>query len=413
MRTELFISRAKDAFQAAVREDGTTVEFRVESVNRRPRYGTVVKARVSRVVPAIQAAFVDLGMSRDAFLHASDLRLPGESAEALRAPIQDRLREGRELTVQINRESSTAKGDRVTCELAFAGRLLAIAPMRAGSAVSRRIIDPAERDRLAGIVEGFADGRESFVVRTAALGAGVAALRAEAARLRATWTCVRDRAEKANAPTVLYREPDLPIRLLRDAPAEQLERVVLDDEELLERVRSTVGQVDARLLSRIQMHRGERSMFETHGLDQDLDRALRPQVWLKSGGNLVIEPTEALVSIDVNTAKSIKGGCQETTSLKTNLEAVEAIARQLRLRDLGGIVVIDLVDMRVAENRNKVVDALDRALRADPARTKIVHLSEIGVLQLTRKRTRNGPATMLMRSCAACSGSGMIRGTPG
>ncbi len=161
------------------------------------------------------------------------------------------------------------------------------------------------------------------------------------------------------------------------------------------------------------MHRGERSMFETHGLDQDLDRALRPQVWLKSGGNLVIEPTEALVSIDVNTAKSVKGGCQETTSLKTNLEAVEAIARQLRLRDLGGIVVIDLVDMRVAENRNKVVDALDRALRADPARTKIVHLSEIGVLQLTRKRTRNGPATMLMRPCAACSGSGMIRGTPG
>jgi len=408
MRTELFVSRTGDGFLCARREDGRTVEFRAETVSEPPRFGDIVKARVASVVPALQAAFLDIDRPRNAFLHVSDLRLPGEPP-GVDAPIQDRLRPGCELLVQISRESVAAKGDRVTCHLGIPGRLLVLLPMFPQVAVSRRIDDPGERERLGAILEGLGEGQVGFVARTAASGSERSRLEAEAVRLLEIWRAIRNRVDRARPPAVVHEEPALHLRLLRDAPANGFERMLLDDRQAYEQARGSLERIDPALLSRIELHQGSRRLFESYGLEQELDRALRPRVWLDSGGYIVIEPTEALVSIDVNTGKSVRGVSPENTAVGTNLEAAAEIARQIRLRDLGGIVAIDFVDMQLEDHRRQLLDAMERALREDPARTKIVGLSEIGLLQLTRERTRSSPAVALTLPCPACAGQGWVR----
>ena len=410
MRTELFVSRTGDEFCSARREDGTTVELRVEGTTSPPRFGRIVKARVSGVVPALQAAFLDVGRPPNAFLHVSDLLLPGEPP-GLDAPIQDRLKEGRELLVQISRESVSAKGDRVTCHLGIPGRLLVLLPMLPQVAVSRRIEDPGERERLRAILEGIGDGQAGFVARTAANGSEPSHLEAEATRLLETWWAIRDRAGGARPPAVVHEEPALHLRLLRDAPADGFDRMVLDDREAHEQALALVGQVDPLASSRIELHAGRRTLFETYGLEQEVEGALCPRVWLDSGGTIVIEPTEALVSIDVNSGKSVRGVSPEDIALETNLEAAREIARQIRLRDLGGIVVIDFIDLALEDHRRQLLEAMEDALRADPARTQIVGLSEIGLLQLTRERTRSNPALALTRPCPSCAGQGRVART--
>jgi ribonuclease G len=424
MRTELFVSRVGDQIWSALRQGGRTVEFRVEACGDPPRLGRIVMARVTRVLPAIQAAFLDVGADRDAFLHVSDLLLPGDPPPVIEEvvdgeprlarrrvgspPIQDRLEPGRELLVQISRESRSTKGDRATCFIGIPGRLLVLLPLLPQVGISRRIYDPDERARLARILRGLDDGRSGFVARTAAKGAERGALEAEAERLFASWQSIRQRAETALPPAVVHDEPPLTIRLLRDAPTEGLERVVLDDAAERDRALEFLDRVDSVLSSLIQLHSDERPLFATYGLDDEILQALRPRVWLPSGGYLIIEQTEALVSIDVNTGKSVRGSCQESTSLGTNLEAADEIARQLRLRDLGGIVVIDFVDMESVEHRRQLVDTMTTALRDDPARTKIISLSDIGLMQLTRKRTRSGFHAALTQACPTCSGEGKI-----
>ncbi len=248
MRTELFVSRTGDGFCSARREDGKTVEFRVEGATEPPRFGCIVKARVAGVVPALQAAFLDVGRPRNAFLHVSDLFLPGESP-GLDAPIQDRLKAGRDLLVQISRESASAKGDRVTCHLGIPGRLLVLLPVSSQVAVSRRIDDPGERERLRAILERLGEGQAGFVARTAANGSKRSRLEAEAARLLETWRAIRDRVDRARPPAVVHEEPALHLRLLRDAPADGFERMVLDDRAAYEQALAMLTQVDPALSS--------------------------------------------------------------------------------------------------------------------------------------------------------------------
>jgi len=424
MRTELFLSHVGDQTWSALREDGTTVEFRVEERGDAPRLGRVVKARVTRILPAIQAAFVDIGHERDAFLHASDLLLPDESpptiedsgsAQPRRAkldlpPIQRRIESGTEVLVQISRESRASKGDRATCFLGIPGRLLVLFPLVPQRGVSRRIYDPKERERLLETLSAIDVGTNGLVARTTAKGADAAALEAEAKRLLETWWDIRKRAETAEPPTVLHDEPPLAIRLLRDAPIEGYGRIVLDSAEERDAAVEFLRGVDNALSSRIELYPGDRPLFSTHGLDDEILRALRPRVWLPCGGYLIVEQTEALVSIDVNTGKTAGGETQADTSFATNLEAAEEIAKQLRLRDLGGIIIVDFVDMESLEHRRRLVEVMTAALRNDPARTKIVSLSEIGILQLTRKRTRSGLHAALTQPCPTCAGQGrMIR----
>jgi ribonuclease G len=436
MHTELLVSRVGRQVWAALREDGVVVELRLERTGCPTRAGRVLKARVSNVVPAIQSAFLDVGASRDAFLHVSDLLLPGETPPATRrrveagngfhaaaemasngdpspemepAPIEDRLKVGRELLVQVVRESPEYKGDRVSCYVGLPGRLLVLLPMSRHGGVSRRIEDPAERERLAACLEQLAGGTVGFVARTAARGAPASALEAEASRLMDTWRGIRKRAESARAPAVLYEEPPLPLPLLRDAPQEGFDRVVMDDRADRAQALAYLQRVDPVLCSRIDLYEGTRAMLEDFGLHQDIERAVRPRVWLRSGGYVVIEQTEALVSVDVNTGKSVRGRQQERTILETNLEAAAEIARQLRLRDLGGIIVIDFIDMALRASRRRVVQAFETALRKDSARTKIVGLSELGLLQLTRKRSRAGVSAAVTRACPLCGGQGQLK----
>jgi ribonuclease G len=259
------------------------------------------------------------------------------------------------------------------------------------------------------VLDGIKDVVGGFIVRTAGEGADPAAFRADAVALSRLWQGIQSKAAAAASPSVVFSEPDLLIRMLRDAPGDGLDRVELDDPSDHERALQYLSQVAPVVATRVRLHAGLRSLFEAHGIDQDVERALRPKVWLPSGGSIVVQQTEALVSIDVNTGKFVGSRHPEQTVLRTNLEAAVEIARQIRLRDLGGIIVIDFIDMEDPESRRRVIDSLQNALRRDRARTKIVGLSELGLLQLTRKRTRTALEGSLTRPCPTCGGHGRVR----
>jgi len=405
MPTELFVSRLGGRTWTVLRENGSCVEIRVERHDQPARLGRIVKARVTTVIPAIQSAFVDAGLERDAFLHASDLMLRDLEG----CPIESRLDPGRELLVQISRESVSAKGDRATCNLGIPGRLLVLFPRGDVSGVSRRIGGVDERARLAREIESLSDPDSGFLARTAARGATAEALGTEASRLRETWKEIRAKARTRKAPSVLHQDLRLPLRVLRDAPAEGFDRIWMDHEEERDGATAYLRDVDPLLASRIRLHAGRRPLFEVYGLEKDVERALRPRVWLPCGGQIVIEETEALVSIDVNTSKATRGRSQKKTILETNLQAAREIARQLRLRDLGGIIAVDFVDMESPDDRGCVIEAMRSALADDSARTKIVGLSEIGLLELTRERSRAGLSAAVTHPCPHCSGSGRVR----
>jgi len=437
MLRELYVSRLGGQLWCALREDGVTVELRVEEEGPLDApVGRIIKARVTNVLPGIQSAFLDIGAERGAFLHVKELLLPGErlepppdfDAEDLEldepagagaegpapfrrssgAPIQDRLAVGRELLVQVVRERLGSKGARLTCFLSVPGRLLVLLPQARARGVSHRIHDPDERERLRGILAGLLDPGVGLVARTAAAGASESELRADAEALLRVWSGIQERAAAQPAPSVIQREPGLLLRLLQETPGEGLERIVLDDEGDRERALAFLAKADPVLASKVSLHAGPPPLLETQGLHEEVEKALRPRVWLKSGGYLIIEETEALVSIDVNTGKYVGRKDFEQTALRTNVEASREIARQLRLRDLGGIIVIDFIDVGDPANRRRFVEALEEALRADRARTKIVGLSELGLLQLTRKRVRPALGRLLTRSCPLCHGRGRI-----
>jgi ribonuclease G len=450
MTRELLVSRFGGRVWAAVREGGSTIELRVEeSGERRGAAGTLVKGRVTKVLPGMQSAFVDIGLERDAFLHVSELLLPEEAPPELdgnadldvedngeetddddaalevaepqaspartwpdpvirRAPIQDRLKEGRELLVQVVRGAIRSKGPRASCYLALPGRFLVHLPQLRVRGVSRRISDPEERDRLREILRALAP-EGGFIARTAGRGAPEASFRADATMLVEAWNGIRERAERTSAPAMVYGELDLLRRMLRDAPREGYDRIVVDTADSYERAMDYLRDLDPAMAAGVELHTGTEPLFQELGLDQDIERALHPRVRLKSGGSVVIEQTEALVSIDVNTGKFVGRSELEETVLRTNLEAAAEIARQLRIRDLGGIIVIDFIDMTRPDSRKEVLSALESALKRDRARTKIIGLSELGLVQLTRKRTRPGLAGFLTHDCPLCGGHGRLK----
>jgi ribonuclease G len=443
MPSELLVRRLAGRTWAALRENGTTVELRVERDGEPLPVGRIIKGRVSRVLPGIQSAFLDVGFERDAFLHGGDLTLPGEQLESQPPegvaglaiggedegdepdeartavtprriypkvpPIETRLTDGAELLVQVVRESSGSKGARVTSYVTLPGRCLVYMPQISYRGVSRRIVDPSERARLQSILDRLPAQAGGFIARTASMGAAEEACRTDAARLLLLWREIEEKAATARAPSVVHGDVDLLLRLLRDAPEAGYERVLVDSEEAYRRAREYLQDLDRALATRVALHTGPASLFEAYGVDQDIDRALRPKVWLKSGGTIVIERTEALVSIDVNSGKFLGKHDPEETALRINVEAAAEIARQLRLRDLGGIIVVDFIDMESPERWEKVTAALETALSADRSRTKVVGLSELGLVQLTRKRTRLDLEAALTRLCPCCGGVGKLK----
>jgi ribonuclease G len=434
MPVELLVCRRGGETWVARTVAGRVAELRVELDEADAAVGRIFKGRVSKVLPGIQSAFVDIGTERHAFLHVTDLWLPGESppataqAIAIRTagggveierepppvadgtrPIQDRLKVGREIVVQIVREPLGHKGARVSCFLTVVGRLLVLFPGLPLRAVSRRLGRSAERGRLLEILAGLDPPGAGYVARTAAAGATEDRLRLQARALLDSWESIDRRLVGGDVPRIVEREPELLLRALRDAPEGGYDRVVVGEQAQLERAREYLDGIDPSFATRLDLHPGPEPLFQAFGIDTEGERALRPRVWLKSGGHIVIEETEALVSIDVNTGKFVGKRKHGETVAKTNLEAAGEIARQLRLRDLGGIVVIDFIDMMEESDRQEVLETLKAALQDDPARTRVVGFSELGLVQLTRKRTRPSLMERLSGSCPTCRGLGRLR----
>ncbi|MCL5965748.1 MAG: Rne/Rng family ribonuclease [Deltaproteobacteria bacterium] len=418
--------------RVATLEGGILVELLIERGNDRNIVGNIYKGKVIRVLPGMQAAFVDIGMDKAGFLFAGDFVtpqlefdsdaqedpvLPDEIGirearypqENYVPPIEGLIREGQHILVQVAKEPLGTKGARITSHITLPGRYLVLLTWSNHVGISRRIEEPGERERLSGIVERIRPEEMGAIVRTAAEGRSEAELKADIDYLVRLWESIRKKSESVNAPTLIHRELSLSLRAVRDIFTADMDRIVVDTEEEHARIRGFASQYFPRIQDRIELHEGQVPIFDHYGIEIELARALDKKVWLKSGGYIVIEQTEALTVIDVNTGKYVGRSSLEETTLKINLEAVREIVYQLRLRNAGGIIIIDFIDMQNEENREKVYQALVDALRADRSKTTICKISELGLVEMTRKRVRESLARSLSESCPYCSGEGFIK----
>ena len=378
----------------AVLEDDRLTEIFVERHRHRGLVGNVYKGRVTRVLPGMQAAFVDVGLERDAFLYVSDVAADVESMEDLELDdghaddlnhnnnhaqvspsIDDLLKAGQEIIVQVVKDPLPNKGARISTHVTLPGRYLVLLPTVRHFGVSRRIEDEAERERLLALLQQLPITSGGLIVRTAGEGKGSEEFESDLAYLGRVWERVRQRAAKVSAPTLLHQDLDLALRVVRDLLRQDLSVLWVDGEETYERIVEFLDQVQPALVSKVKLFRQQKAtLFEQFGIEEQIEAALKSKVWLKSGGYIVINPTEALVAIDVNTGRFVGATNLEDTVLQTNLEAVSEIVRQIRLRDLGGIIVIDLIDMTEPEHRQEVFASLESEIKKDRAKTKVLHL---------------------------------------
>ncbi|MEW6336959.1 MAG: Rne/Rng family ribonuclease [Acidobacteriota bacterium] len=414
MATVVYANVTPYETRVAVREDGVLVEMLHERVRERSIVGSVYKGRISRVLPGMQAAFVDVGLERDAFLYVDDVAeaLEDEGVEAAEVPaavpIQDLLREGQELLVQITRELGSSKGPRATSHVTIPGRYLVLLPDSSHIGVSRRITDQTERDRLRSLLAEVAVGG-GVIVRTAGEGRERADFLADYSMLQSMWRHVSSRGEEVRAPCLLHRDLDLVLRAVRDLAGPAISEFWVDDTDAYQRVVEFLDRVQPDLTRRVRLYRRQVDMFEAFGIDAELEQALQPKVWLRSGGSLVINQTEALVAIDVNTGRYVGGEDLEDTVFRINLEAAREVVHQLRLRNLGGIVVVDFIDMEVEEHREALQEELRRALARDRARTLLGPVGPFGLVQLTRKRSERSLERALTQPCPTCEGLGRVK----
>lgn len=425
MRQELLVNATPPETRVAVIEDGGTVEVLHERRGHQGLVGNVYLGRVHRVLPGMHAAFVSIGLDRDAFLYVEDV-LPktveadgeervergetpaGGDAAPGPARIEDLLREGQDVVVQVTKDPLGGKGPRVTANLALAGRTLVGLPGASGIGVSRRITDEAERERLRRILEGFGSG-SGWIARTAARGAEDSEFLADRRYLEDLAARIRHKAGSANAPLLLSRELDLALRSVRDLVTPDFAAIRVDDPETRDRVVELLAAVAPKLAPRVELYEGPEPLFERFGVEAEIENALKHRVSLRSGGSVVIHQTEALVAIDVNTGKFVGSAALEETVFATNIEAVAEIARQIRLRDLGGILVVDFIDMEDPEHRREVFEMFESELAKDRARTRLLQISEFGLVEITRQRTRGNLEKTLTQSCPACGGTGRVK----
>jgi ribonuclease G len=419
MTRDLVVSTNPRETRVALLEDGVVSELFLEREVHRGIVGSIYKGRVTRVLPGMQSAFVDLGLVRDAFLHAADVfeELPEnlltaeEAGPARNAPIEERLHEGEEVIVQVLKEPMGTKGARITSHVSLPGRYVVLMPTVEHVGVSRKITDEEERRRLKTVLKEFREerGGGGLIARTAGLGREAEALLRDGRYLSRTWDEVRALASRHRAPALLYREPSLLERLLRDLLSAEMASIRLDSEREFRRTLDLVRTLEPALAPRVRLHDGPCGIMEEHGVSAELERALRSKVWLPGGGYIVINQTEALVAIDVNTGRFVGKNQLEETLLKANLDAVREIVRQIRLRDLGGIVVVDFIDMEERKSRREVMRALEQELRKDRSPTKLLSVNEFGLVILTRKRVKQSLERLLMQPCPYCSGSGQVK----
>jgi ribonuclease G len=446
MTKEMIISSTAHETRVAILEDDQVAEIFIERERQRGVVGNLYKGRVSKVLPGMQSAFVDLGLERDGFLYVSDVAETFEeldkfdteddeagatgngtprSASAPRGrdreqkrpepKIEELLKEGQEIIVQVAKEPLGTKGARLTSHATMPGRFLVFMPTVDHVGVSRKIDSREERSRLRGIVRefrqqtGFTGG---VIIRTAAAGRPKDDILSDLNYFHKIWTEIRTKSETSRAPAVVYREQSLVAKLLRDLLTDDYTAIRIDNEPEYRKILEMVERFMPALAPRVMLYDKDFPIFEEYGVQQEIDRALRSKVWLKSGGSIVINQTEALVAIDVNTGRYVgkkSAGRLEDTILKTNLEAVKEIVRQIRLRDLGGIIVLDFIDMEEKKNRQKVYQAVEQELRRDRAPSKALQVSDFGLVIITRKRVKQSLERVLTEPCPYCAGSSVIK----
>ncbi len=415
MSAEILINVTAREARAALVEDGILQEIYLERASRVGIAGNIYKGRVSRVLPGMQAAFIDVGLERTAFLHASDIAQPEHDAEGFEAPRTENIRslvtEGAEILVQVLKDPIGSKGARLTTFVSLPSRFLVYMPMGRGIGVSARIEDERERERLRSAVGMFVGPEDAggYIVRTVAEGVGVEALRADMLFLRRLWDVVRDKGVQLAAGNLVHEDLPLPVRLLRDLLRHGVERVSVDSAAAHARMLEFARMFMPDQAARIEIYSQVRPIFDQHNIEEEVQRALDRKVQLKSGGYLMIDQTEALTTIDVNTGAYVGHRTQEETIFRTNLEAAVAIARQLRLRNLGGIIIIDFIDMGLEDHRRQVIQALEKALAADYAKTHVSSVSPLGLVEMTRKRTRESLERLLCGPCPTCTGRGFVK----
>lgn len=413
MKEEILINSTPREVRAAVLSDGVLQELIIERVSRRSLVGNIYKAKVSRVLPGMQAAFVEVGLERTAFLHASDIQrqeAPGDGESG--ADIRQLLREGDQLLVQVLKEPLGTKGARLTTFITMPSRYLVMLPNQPGIGVSSRIDDEDEKERLRELLTGVLPddgGGHGYIVRTAAEGASAEALQADVEFLARLWRRICRNDAQSSGVTKIHADLPLAVRALRDLAHHQIERVRVDSEACLQGMREFAAEFVPQLEPVIELYEGRRPIFDLYAIDDEVDKALGHKVNLKSGGYLIIEQTEAMSTIDVNTGAYVGHSNLEETIFRTNLEASTAIARQLRLRNLGGIIIIDFIDMVSENHRQQVMEAFEAALAGDHARNQIAHVSPLGLVEMTRKRTRESLEHVLCEPCAVCTGRGHIK----
>ena len=413
MSGEVLINLTPMETRVAVVENGVLQEAFIERARRRGIVGNIYQGKVVRVLPGMQAAFVDIGLSRAAFIHAHDVGEHGANGDD-QPSISQLLHEGQSLVVQVTKDPIGSKGARLTTHLSVPSRYLVYMPDSSHNGVSQRIEDEAERERLRSLVEEAAAEQQieitgGFIVRTAAEGVTLEEMVTDMHFLLRLWRKVSERRLTAPAPSVIYDDLPLFMRTLRDVMRDDIEKVRIDSRENHVKLVEFAEEFMPSAVGRIEHYAGERPIFDLYSVEDEIQKALARKVQLKSGGYLVIDPTEAMTTIDVNTGAYVGHRNLEETIFKTNLEAATAIARQLRLRNLGGIIIIDFIDMVDTEHQRQVLRMLEKSLERDHAKTKCTGVTELGLVQLTRKRTRESLEQTLCEPCPSCQGRGTLK----
>jgi len=395
-------------------ENGVLQEVWVERANNRGLVGNIYMGKVDRVLPGMQAAFVNIGLEKSAFLHVSDVcqHKQGSDSEPECDDISKLLYQGQKIMVQVVKDPLGSKGARITMQVTIPSRMLVYMPIEKSLGVSQKIDSSEERERLREMVKQipeFKDSEGGFIVRTVADGVDFHEMRADMIYLQRLWKGVQEKAASSKKPTVIYEDLPLFLRIMRDIPIERIEKIRVDSTETLKKMESFVEMYVMELTNRLGLYQGERPIFDLYNIEEELQNALHKRVNLKSGGYLIVDQTEAMTTIDVNTGAFVGHKNLEETIFKTNLEATQAIARQLRLRNLGGIIILDFIDMELKEHQQHVLTALKKELSKDRVKTSISSISNLGLVEMTRKRTRDSLERTLCEPCSVCNGRGTVK----
>lgn len=426
--SEIIINATPQETRIALVEGGDVAELFYERKKGQGILGNIYKGKVVRVLPGMESAFVDIGLKKAAFLYVSEVFHPVDEYQELFLEetdepfgnvqlngndeprhIGDLLTEGQEILVQVSREPIGSKGCSVTSLVSLPGRYLVLMPFASHMGVSRRITDGDERERLRQIAEEIRPNRMGLIVRTAAEGTARADVKADLDYLLKLWQSILKARNGTAAPFLIHKEPDICVRAVRDLLSGDVRRIVVDSEDAYGKIKDFLDLYLPNPYCSLKLYKGSQPIFDYYNVELEIRRAMEKKVWLKSGGYIVIEQTEALVAIDVNTGRFVGKRNLEETILQTNLEAAREIAYQLRLRNIGGIIIIDFIDMEKSKNREKVFNALKKHLKKDKAKTNVLGISELGLVEMTRKRTRESLCKVISEECPYCEGTGMVR----